>query len=187
MAFLSCVGCQMSSTLLHTSRAYSGSVPVKLSGLYSKRMQPSAVSAYFLSAFAPVTAIFLICSGVFLKTCSRCTNEVGLYICTIAFFTPPRASNVRLMMCSRACVRTCIVTSSGIKFCSIRVLKKAYSVSEAAGNPASISLKPSLTSILKNSIFCSRFIGTARAWLPSRKSTLHHMGAWSMYSFLTHL
>ena len=36
-AFLSAVGCHTSSTALQTSSAYSGSVPEKLSGLYSKR------------------------------------------------------------------------------------------------------------------------------------------------------
>ena len=37
----SAVGSRMSSTALQTSSAYSGSVPVKLSGLYSKRKLPS--------------------------------------------------------------------------------------------------------------------------------------------------
>ena len=37
MALWSGVGCQTSSTALQTSSAYSGSVPVKLSGEYSNR------------------------------------------------------------------------------------------------------------------------------------------------------
>src|ERR1700733_5296777 len=54
---------------------------------------------------------------------------------------------------------------------------KANSVFDADGKPTSISLKPLLTSLWNNSNFCETFIGTASAWLPSRKSTLHHRGA----------
>ena len=56
------------------------------------------------------------------------------------------------------------------------------SVSEAAGNPTSISLKPARTSVSKNSTFSSRPMGTISAWLPSRRSTEHQMGARSMWS-----
>ena len=87
------------------------------------------------------------------------------------------------MMCSRACVSTCTVTSSGMSPLSMRVRRKVYSVSLAAGKPTSISLKPTLTSNLKNSTFCSRVIGSISAWLPSRRSTLHQTGARSMLSF----
>ena len=79
-----------------------------------------------------------------------------------------------------------MVTSSGIKFCSMSARQKAYSVSEAAGNPTSISLNPTLHRKAKNSSFSSRDMGTMRDWLPSRKSTLHQTGARSMWSFLTH-
>ena len=75
---LSGVGCMMSSTALHTSRAYSGSVPVKLSGLYSKRKLPSYSSANFLTSAAPSVAIFLISSFDFLNTCSRWATLVEL-------------------------------------------------------------------------------------------------------------
>src|SRR5438552_9219144 len=51
------------------------------------------------------------------------------------------------------------------------------SVFEAEGKPTSISLKPHLTSVWNNSSFWLTFIGTASAWLPSRRSTLHHKGA----------
>src|SRR5438094_782026 len=54
----------------------------------------------------------------------------------------------------------------------------ADSIWEALGNPTSISLKPILTSISKYSSFSSTLIGWARAWLPSRRSTLHQIGAW---------
>ena len=51
------------------------------------------------------------------------------------------------------------------------------SVLDADGKPTSISLKPILTSVWNNSNFWETFIGTASAWLPSRKSTLHQRGA----------
>src|SRR5882672_2199955 len=54
----------------------------------------------------------------------------------------------------------------------------ANSVFDAEGKPTSISLKPVFTSVWNNSSFCDTFIGTASAWLPSRKSTLHQRGAW---------
>ena len=76
---------------------------------------------------------------------------------------PLTASNVLRMMCSLAWVRTWIVTSSGIIFLSINERRKSYSVSEAAGKPTSISLKPILTSIWKNSIFSSRLMGSIKA------------------------
>ena len=87
------------------------------------------------------------------------------------------------MMCSRACVRTCTVTSSGMRPLSISVRRKTYSVSLAAGKPTSISLKPTRSNSLKNSTFCSSVIGSMSAWLPSRRSTLHHTGARSTLSF----
>src|SRR5271170_8452116 len=54
---------------------------------------------------------------------------------------------------------------------------KLNSVFDADGKPTSISLKPVFTSVWNNSNFCDTFIGTASAWLPSRKSTLHQRGA----------
>src|SRR5271163_2780724 len=54
---------------------------------------------------------------------------------------------------------------------------KVNSVFDADGKPTSISLKPIFTSVWNNSSFCETFIGTANAWLPSRKSTLHQIGA----------
>ena len=72
-----------------------------------------------------------------------------------------------------------------MRFCSMRVRKNSYSVSLAAGKPTSISLKPILTSRSKNSSFSSRLMGTIRLWLPSRRSTLHQAGAFSMWSLCT--
>ena len=61
---------------------------------------------------------------------------------------------------------------------SISSRVKANSVSEAEGKPISISLKPTATSRRKSSSFSSTLIGMARAWLPSRRSTEHQIGAW---------
>ena len=87
------------------------------------------------------------------------------------------ASKVFLIRCSLAWTSTWIVTSSGIRPWSIRVRSISYSVSEAEGKPISISLKPISHKSRKNSSFCSRFMGLIRAWLPSRRSTLHQAGA----------
>ena len=186
IAFLSGVGFHTSSTALHTSKAYSGSVPVKLSGLYSNRKFPSVSSASFFRRAAPSTAIFRISSLDFLKTCSLWLTDVELYTWMIARGAPFTASKVFLIMCSLAWVRTWMVTSSGIRFCSMRARRNSYSVSEAAGKPTSISLNPILTNNLKNAIFCSRLMGITNAWLPSRRSTLHQIGAFSTYSFSAH-
>ena len=183
--FLSGVGCHISITALHTSSAYSGSVPVKLSGLYSKRKLPPSASASSLSNLAPSMAICLTSSLDFPNTCSLCAKDVELYTCTIALGAPFTASNVFFIICGLACVSTWIVTSSGIIFFSMSVRQSSYSVSDAAGNPISISLKPTSISLLKNSSFSSRLIGSTKAWLPSLKSTEHHIGALSIYSFFT--
>ena len=60
---------------------------------------------------------------------------------------------------------------------------KVNSVFEAEGKPTSISLNPHFTSVWNSSSFCETFIGTASAWLPSRRSTLHQMGAWVRVRF----
>ena len=72
------LGSRTSRTALQTSSAYSGSVPVKDSGEYSKRKLPSYSAASFLTSFAPSTAIFLISSLDFLNTCSRCATLTEL-------------------------------------------------------------------------------------------------------------
>ncbi len=71
MTLLSADGSSTSKTALHTSSAYSGSVPVKLSGEYSKRKLPSYSEASRLTSFAPSTAICLISSFDLRNTCSR--------------------------------------------------------------------------------------------------------------------
>src|SRR6478735_4847921 len=97
---------------------------------------------------------------------------------TIARLAPSMASKVRRINGSRVCTSTWIVTSSGMRFSSIRRRRKLNSVSAADGKPTSICLKPTRTSRSKNSIFSSIDIGCGRAWLPSRRSTEHHSGAW---------
>jgi hypothetical protein len=47
---------------------------------------------------------------------------------------------------------------------------------EADGKATSISLKPMAQSILNICIFLSAFIGSKRAWLPSRRSVLIQTG-----------
>ena len=53
---------------------------------------------------------------------------------------------------------------------------KSKSVCEAAGKPTSISLKPVLTSMSNMRRLRAASIGSISAWLPSRRSTLHHWG-----------
>ncbi|CDD30634.1 unknown [Firmicutes bacterium CAG:94] len=93
-------------------------------------------------------------------------------------FAPRMAWKVRRMRCSRAWTSTWMVTPSGMRSPSMRVRRISNSVSEEAGKPTSISRKPMAVSMRKNATFCSRSMGVTRAWLPSRKSTLHHTGAW---------
>ena len=160
----SAVGCQMSVTASQTSTAYSISVPVKLSGEYSKvQSVPGCCWAHCFTQTAPSTAMAFICFRLMPKTCSRCTVEVELYRCTIAFFAPVKASKLRLISSSRDCVNTCIDTSSGIKFSSMIFRTKSKSGCEAAGKPTSISLNPTSTNSLNRSSFCSGFIGSTRA------------------------
>ena len=99
----------------------------------------------------------------FLKTCSLCATEVELYTWITACGAPCTASKVRLMMCSLACVSTWTVTSSG-SCLSRSGTHDWYSVSDAAGNPTSISLNPTSTNNWKNSSFSSRLIGSISAW-----------------------
>src|SRR5690348_13547213 len=97
----------------------------------------------------------------------------------ITLLAPTSDSNVRSIKSSRACTSTWSHTSSGARCSSISLRLKANSVFEADGNPTSISLKPHFNSVWKSSSFWLTFIGTASAWLPSRRSTLHQMGAWA--------
>src|SRR5215204_1851848 len=70
--------------------------------------------------------------------------------------------------------------SSGIKSSSISCRMKSKSGWLADGNPTSISLKPIATTASNMRRLRTGSIGAMRAWLPSRRSTEHHRGAWSM-------
>jgi len=95
----------------------------------------------------------------------------------MACFTPWRASSERRMRSSRHWQRIWMETSAGMRFSSIRRRQNSNSIWEADGKPTSISLKPISTSRSKYSSFSSTLMGWARAWLPSRRSTLHQIGA----------
>src|SRR6185369_925028 len=95
----------------------------------------------------------------------------------MAFLAPTNDSKVRSMRSSRAWTRTWSQTSFGARFSSIRRRLKVNSVLDAEGKPTSISLNPHRTSVWKSSSFWLTFMGTASAWLPSRRSTLHQVGA----------
>ena len=71
-------GSNTSRTALQTSKAYSGSAPVKLSGEYSNLKLPSYSAASFLTNLAPSIARVLISSFDFLNTCSRCATLTEL-------------------------------------------------------------------------------------------------------------
>ena len=126
---------------------------------------------------APLTAIALISSFDLPNTTRRCAGEVELYMWMMTRFAPMSDSMVRSIKSSRACTSTCNHTSSGAWPFSMSKRLKANSVFDADGKPTSISLKPIFTSVWNNSSFCEIFIGTASAWLPSRKSTLAQRGA----------
>ncbi len=89
-------------------------------------------------------------------------------------------SKVRSISSSFDWTSTCTQTSSGMRFSSMRRRVKSNSICEAEGKPISISLKPIFTSRAKYSSFSSTLMGTASAWLPSRRSTLHQVGARSI-------
>ena len=69
-----------------------------------------------------------------------------------------------------------MVTSPGIIFFSISSRTNSKSVSDAAGKPISISLKPMSQSSLNIRVLRSESIGSMSAWLPSRRSTAHQIG-----------
>ena len=110
------------------------------------------------------------------NTTRRCTVDVELYKCTIARLAPRSDSYVRSICSGRACVSTWMTTSSGMRLRSISSRTKSKSVCDAAGKPTSISLKPVRTSRSNMRRLRAASIGSISAWLPSRRSTLHHSG-----------
>ena len=55
--------------------------------------------------------------------------------------------------------------------------RKSKSVCDADGNPTSISLKPIVTNWSNIRRLRTGSMGSIRAWLPSRRSTEHQIGA----------
>lgn len=93
-----------------------------------------------MTSRVPSTAICLTCSLEPRKTTRRKVGAVALYRWTVARRAPTSDSTVRSISSSRACVRTEIVTSSGIAPSSMMERTKAKSVSPEDGKPTSISL-----------------------------------------------
>ena len=84
------------------------------------------------------------------------------------------------MSSGRHCTSTCSDTSAGTSPCSMHQRAKSKSVCEADGKPISISLKPMSSNSLNMRALRSWPIGSISAWLPSRRSTEHQIGAFSM-------
>ncbi len=89
-------------------------------------------------------------------------------------------SYVRSISSGRHWVSTWIVTSSGIRSSSMSRRTKSKSGWLADGNPTSISLKPIATTASNIRRLRTGSIGSISAWLPSRRSTEHQVGAFSM-------
>ena len=89
-------------------------------------------------------------------------------------------SYVRSISSCRHWTSTWIVTSSGIRSSSISWRMKSKSGWLADGKPTSISLNPISTTASNIRRLRTGSIGSISAWLPSRRSTEHHRGAWSM-------
>ena len=70
-----------------------------------------------------------------------------------------------------------MVVPLGTSLSSISRRTKSKSVLDAAGNPTSISGTPSASSSAKNLRLRSLSIGLTSAWLPSRRSVEHQIGA----------
>src|SRR5437763_9020378 len=76
-----------------------------------------------------------------------------------------------------------MVTSSGTRSSSTRWRTKSKSGWLAEGKPTSISLKPIFTTVSNMRRLRTGSIGSMRAWLPSRRSTEHQRGAFSIRLF----
>ncbi|MCY1248268.1 hypothetical protein D9M72_616820 [compost metagenome] len=78
ISLLSGVGLTISVTALQISSATSSSVPVKLSGEYSKRKPPPALAAMSVIILAASVAICLMPATSLAKTTRRCNSLVEL-------------------------------------------------------------------------------------------------------------
>jgi 3-oxoacyl-ACP reductase-like protein len=90
---------------------------------------------------------------------------------------------VRAINSGRHCTRTWIQTFSGIRSSVISWRTKSKSGWLADGKPTSISVKPILTSSRNIASLRTGSIGSMSAWLPSRRSTEHQIGALSIILF----
>src|SRR5438477_476065 len=90
------------TTALHTSTEKSSSVPIKLSGEYSKRTSPPSryLSRYCFTHFVPCTARSRTAPRSILNTTRRCSSEVELYKCISARLEPTSDSHVFCIKCS---------------------------------------------------------------------------------------
>lgn len=114
--------------------ANSGSVTLNVSGEYWKRSPvPLAASALRATCPAESSAIRRTSSWVIPNTTSRHRQAVAWHRCTIARSAPSMDSKVRSMSSGRAGVKTEIVTSSGMRSCSISVRTNENSASPAEG------------------------------------------------------
>jgi hypothetical protein len=73
-----------------------------------------------------------------------------------------------------------MVTSSGTRSSSMSWRMKSKSGWLAEGKPTSISLNPICTTVSNMRRLRAGSIGSMRAWLPSRRSTEHQRGAFSI-------
>ena len=87
---------------------------------------------------------------------------------------------MRSISSGRHCVSTWMVTSSGTRSSSISWRTKSKSGWLADGKPTSISLKPICTRVSNIRSLRAGSIGSMSAWLPSRRSTEHQRGAFSI-------
>ena len=122
------VGCQTSITFSQISTAKLISVPVKLSGEYSKVISVFVDWDNSFISLVPVTAISIISFFVLPKTTLRWSSEVELYRCIIAFDVPSIDSKVFFIRWVRACVRTWGRTFSGIIFLLIKERTNSNSI-----------------------------------------------------------
>ncbi len=139
-------GFHTSMTALQIRRANSISVPVKLSGEYSKRKLVSGIlAAYSSKSLAPDTAMSTISSSLIRKTCAPLGEGGGVVqVDHHVFGALDGIEGLFLIIWGRDWVSTWMETSSGIRWSSMMVRRNSYSVSEAVGEAHLDLLEPHL-------------------------------------------
>ena len=153
-------------------------MPVKLSGLYSNSHSVSGLrAAHARARSAPPAPRCRRCRRRSRpNTTRRCTVEVELYRCTIARRAPRSDSNVRSISSGRACVSTWIVDVVRNQV-ALDQLAHEVEVGLRRGREADLDfLEAGRTSRSNMRRLRAASIGSISAWLPSRRSTLHHSG-----------